>query len=80
VGSDETAQHLRSDANADTDKQEQKDGEVILEVHREAFVERSVDKTLLGSSTASRNPGFVPTTRITRPKILVVSQDLWRSS
>jgi hypothetical protein len=43
---DQATEQLGRNAHADADEDEQKDGEVILEVHDEAFAERSVNETL----------------------------------
>jgi hypothetical protein len=63
---DQTAEKLRRNTDDGADHNEEKNGEIILEVHAEAFLNDRLIKHCSDCSTASRNPGFEPSTRIVR--------------
>jgi hypothetical protein len=70
MGADHTAEDLRGDADDGADHNEEKNGEIVLEVHDEALVERSVEKTLHGLQYRIAQSWLFAYTRIVRLETL----------
>jgi hypothetical protein len=66
MGADHAAEDLRGDADDGADHNEEKNGEIVLEVHDEALVERSVEKTLQGLQYRIAQSWLFAYTRIVR--------------
>jgi leucyl aminopeptidase len=68
VWPEQAAQQLGGDAYADADQDEEKNGEIIFEVHDEACLNDRLMKLLHACSAVSRNPGLVPCHQDHTPK------------